>query len=65
MRSNWRLYYPFVPTYPRLFCILNIVFILVGNLLVIIIFKRMRNLQLQHYLVIGLSAVDMITSVNP
>ena len=36
-------------------------FILVSNVMVVIGFKRMRNLQIQHYYMIGLIVADMLT----
>lgn len=62
---NWSLYYPSLPTPLGVLYILILLFILVANFLVIITFKRMRNLQIQHYFMMGLCAADLITALNP
>lgn len=36
---------------------------LVGNILVLIAFRRMRKLQLQHYFMIGLAVADLLTLI--
>ena len=41
--------------------IIILAMIFVTNILTIVTFKRMRELQLQHYLIICLAVVDLVT----
>lgn len=60
---KWKLYQISLPASAAILNMLVSLLTLVSNLLVIITFKRMRNLQPQHYLMTGLCAADLITSV--
>lgn len=57
----WTIYYPALPPYFAVSPIVIIVLILVNNILVLMAFKKMKYLQLQHYFMIGLATADLMT----
>lgn len=64
MAANWTLSHTTLPSELAALQIAIIIFILVGNVLVIITFKRMRALKIQHYFMIALSVTDIVTGLN-
>lgn len=60
---NWTQYQTDLPKEQAAVTILNSLFIFINNVLVLLTFSRMRALQLQHYLMVGLCVADLTNLV--
>ena len=59
--SVWTLHYPSLPAASALLPIMIAIAILINNVLVLMTFKKMTGLQIQHYFMIGLTIADLMT----
>ena len=58
--SGWTLYHISTSKEYSLICLSINIFIIVSNILVILVFSKMRKLQLQHYFMLGLVCSDLM-----
>ena len=58
--SGWTLYHIGTSKEYSLICLSINIFIIVSNILVILVFSKMRKLQLQHYFMLGLVCSDLM-----
>lgn len=59
--STWRLHFSKLPRGLSVVPISVSLFILINNIVILSVFKRMRILKLHHYFMIGLSLADILT----
>ena len=59
----WRLYKTMLPREVGVIPLAVSLYILVNNILVLVTFRRMRTLQIQHYFMIGLALADLQTLI--
>ena len=59
--SVWTLHSPSLPAASALLPIIIAIAILINNVLVLMTFKKMTGLQIQHYFMIGLTIADLMT----
>lgn len=58
--ADWTIYTTALPVHLAMVSLFILILIVVNNILVLVTFKHMVNLQLQHYLMIGLVIADLM-----
>lgn len=59
--SSWTLYISQLPSGVTILQGFIFLLVLIGNILVLVIFRGIKSLQMQHHFMIGLSVADLIT----